>query len=241
VKLLPVIHVTDEAQALEQAEVANNAEADGIWLINHEIDATDLWRIFTAVRQHDPGMWIGLNFLDLSPLEAMHHVDDLVDGLWVDDGGVTDLRVKPQAEAVWRLKESKGWEGQLFGGVAFKGQSPVKDWALAAKRAAPLMDVVTTSGPSTGVPASIDKIRWMSTEAPRLAIASGITPQNVIEYLGWAQYFLVATGISRDFHHLDPELTAQLAGIIHGFKDLAEEMDDPVRKAPEPPEGPEGV
>jgi hypothetical protein len=241
VKLLPVIHVTDEKQALEQAEIATKAGADGIWLINHEIDATDLWRIFTAVRQHDPGQWIGLNFLDLSPLEAMHQVTDMVDGLWCDDGGIRESGPTPQAEAVWRLKQSKDWKGQLFGGVAFKGQREVRDPALAAKNAAPVMDVVTTSGPATGVAAPIDKIRWMSTEAPHLGIASGITAQNVVEYLPWVEYFLVATGISRDFHHLDPDLTAALAGIIHGFEELAEGMADPVRRASEPPEGPDGV
>lgn len=36
--------------------------------------------------------------------------------------------------------------------------------------------------------------------------------------LPYVDEFLVATGISRDFHHLDPDLTAQLAGIIHGFR-----------------------
>jgi len=237
-KLLPVIHVTDEAQALEQALIATAAGADGIWLINHEIEAPELWRVFEAVRQNDPGFWIGLNFLDLHPIEAMHRMTELVDGLWVDDGGIRVHGPTAQAEAVWRLKESKGWEGQLFGGVAFKGQPAVRDAAEAAKAAVPIMDVVTTSGTSTGVAAAVDKISWMKAalgDSP-LAIASGITPENVLEYVAYVDYFLVATGISRDFHHLDPEKTAALATILHGLEDVAHKVG-----TPEDPAFPKGV
>jgi predicted TIM-barrel enzyme len=38
-----------------------------------------------------------------------------------------------------------------------------------------------------------------------LAIASGITPENIRRYLPHADAFLVATGISRSFTELDPE------------------------------------
>nr|NIN71503.1 hypothetical protein [Gemmatimonadota bacterium]NIO31186.1 hypothetical protein [Gemmatimonadota bacterium] len=37
-----------------------------------------------------------------------------------------------------------------------------------------------------------------------LAIASGITPENVGDYLDVADCFLVATGISSSFTELDP-------------------------------------
>jgi len=242
-KLLPVIHVTDEAQALEQATIATEAGADGVWLINHGIDAPELWRVFEAVRQKDPGLWIGLNFLDLLPIEAMHQMTDMVDGLWCDDGGIRVAGPTAQARAMWGLKESKGWKGQLFGGVAFKGQRPVEDCAAAAKLGAPVMDVVTTSGTGTGVAAAVEKIAGMKAglgDRP-LAVASGITPDNVLEYVAYVDYFLVATGISRDFHHLDPGKTAALAGIIHEFNKLGDAMGDPVRREPEPPEPPEGV
>ena len=37
-----------------------------------------------------------------------------------------------------------------------------------------------------------------------LAIASGLTPENIAAYLPYANYFLVATGISRSFDSFDP-------------------------------------
>lgn len=68
------------------------------------------------------------------------------------------------------------------------------------------MDAVTTSGPGTGYAADIEKIRRMKQALGNtpLAIASGITPENIVNYLPHADCFLVATEISRNFTELDP-------------------------------------
>jgi hypothetical protein len=47
-----------------------------------------------------------------------------------------------------------------------------------------------------------------------LAVASGITPDNVCEYLPHADCFLVATGISQSFHDLDPRRVARLVAEV---------------------------
>lgn len=215
----PVIHVESDAQARTQTEVARNAGADGVWLINHSLPYGLLAEnILPAVRNDHPDFWIGVNFLDLASPEAMAWVckhGNLANGLWTDRSGVTDLGVDDHAKVTWQTKQDSKWPGLYFGGVAFKYQALVVDWEKATKNAAPYMDVVTTSGPGTGEAASIDKIRWMSLEAPKLAIASGITPENVHEYLPHVHYFLVATGISKSFTKLDPERTKLLADKIH--------------------------
>lgn len=216
--LQPVIHVESEAQARTQTEVARKAGADGVWLINHSLSYVALWEILPAVRKDHPDFWIGVNFLDLASPEAMAWVckqGNLTNGLWTDRSGVTDLGVDDHARVTWQTKQDSKWEGLYFGGVAFKYQALVVDWGKAAKNAAPFMDVVTTSGPGTGMAAALDKIRWMSLEAPKLAIASGITPENVREYLPHVHYFLVATGISKSFTELDPVRTKKLADLIH--------------------------
>jgi protein-tyrosine-phosphatase len=74
------------------------------------------------------------------------------------------------------------------------------------------MDVVTTSGPGTGEAADRAKIAALRSGAPDapLAIASGITPENVRRYADLADCFLVASGISESFAELDPGRTAAL-------------------------------
>ncbi|HOW73523.1 MAG TPA: hypothetical protein PKY77_23220 [Phycisphaerae bacterium] len=47
-----------------------------------------------------------------------------------------------------------------------------------------------------------------------LAIASGITPQNVRHYLGIAGCFLVVTGISLDFSSLDAGKLRDLMRVV---------------------------
>jgi hypothetical protein len=113
-------------------------------------------------------------------------------------------------------RKASGWQGLYFGGVAFKYQRPVHDLARAAGLASKYMDVITTSGPGTGQASSRAKIRAMKEalgDFP-LAIASGITPANVHDYLDVADCFLVATGISKSFTELDSTLVKRLAHAI---------------------------
>ncbi len=80
------------------------------------------------------------------------------------------------------------------------------------------MDVLTTSGAGTGSAPSADKIETLVDAAPGIpiAIASGITPENVRQIAGRAHAVLVATGISHDFEHLDPNrVRALVAAASH--------------------------
>ncbi len=187
--LFVVIHVDDAPQARAQAAIAFEQGADGIFLINHVQSFHDLLEVYRAVRQDYPRRWIGINCFDLDAKEVFRAVGASVDGIWTDNAGIEEERpVQRYADAVLRIRREAGWPGLYFGGVAFKYQREVTDLENPARIAAWYMDVVTTSGPGTGA---------------RLAIASGITPENVNQFAG-AHYFLVATGISRDFSHLDP-------------------------------------
>lgn len=106
-----------------------------------------------------------------------------------------------------------------FGGVAFKYQRHVEDFESACRVATRYMDVVTTSGPGTGHAAEVEKIRRMKAALGviPLAIASGVTPENVADYLPHADCFLVATGISRSFTELDPARVRSLIAAVCAF------------------------
>jgi uncharacterized protein len=206
--LLPVIHVESEHQALRNALLARESGCDGVFLINHSISQQQLLDIYAVVRSAAPGFWLGVNCLGLDhPLPLF--VDDRLDGIWVDNAGIDELTTE-QSYGNWvcSARRQHNWPGLYFGGVAFKYQRQVTDVAAAARIATNYMDVVTTSGPGTGSAADVDKIRQMKTaigDFP-LAIASGITPENVASYLPFADCFLVATGISQSFTELDPRL-----------------------------------
>ncbi len=218
--VLPVIHVVSSNQAIRNAAIAYTAGADGIFLINHGIKYPALLDAYRAVVSTLPQWWIGINCLDLYPSDIFTHISSRVAGVWTDNALIHENMIQqPQAEDVLLAIQAAHWHGLYFGGVAFKYQHPVEDVALAASIAMRYMDVVTTSGPGTGMAAHIEKIYAMKAAIGTfpLAIASGITPENVTDYLPCADCFLVATGISKTFEELDPDRVKMLVKTVSDF------------------------
>lgn len=205
--IFPVIHCRDFAQTLHNIGICENVGIKGVFLINHRISANKLLTIAENCKRISR-LWIGANFLGLSVSQALLKAKNL-DGVWSDT--LPTLEDKKNAET---------WGGLLFGGVAFKYQPLVRDVANAAKEATSLMDVITTSGDGTGIAADINKISKMKKaigDFP-LAIASGITPENITNYLPFANAFLVATGISKNFENLDYDKLMLLTQAIKNVK-----------------------
>ena len=63
-----------------------------------------------------------------------------------------------------------------------------------------------------------------------LALASGVTPENIDTFLPYAHCFLAATGVSRSFRMLAPEKVKLLAEKIRAYN---EKMLSGNRCAPE--------
>jgi uncharacterized protein len=222
---LPVIHAEDPDQVLVNTSIADAYGADGVFLINHDISAENLLACYFKARREHPDFWIGLNFLDLPNLDAIKSLPKDASGLWVDNAKIDDHAFDPTGTAsiIWDSWQAQAEPHQLyFGGVAFKGQKQVEDPAEIAKIAAPFMDVVTTSGPGTGFPPDPAKIRAMKAalgDHP-LAIANGMTANNILRFFGIADVFLVAMGISESgaIPIFNTEKLARMARIIHSYQ-----------------------
>lgn len=218
-RVFPVIHAQDVDQVLRNTEIACDTGCNGVFVINHGFPAREM--IPMAERAKEIIHWVGVNMLGVSALEAMLMVPGEIDGLWADNAGIDETQEEQaHAAAVIIAQVERRWRGEYFGGVAFKYQREVTDLRAAALAANNHMDVITTSGRGTGKAASITKIRAMYDALQglepraRLGVASGITPENVREYLPYADDFLVATGISTDFHNLDLAKTRELVNRV---------------------------
>jgi len=219
--VLPVIHATSLDQVMHNIATAVVADADGVFLVNHGMTAVDLLNIHAEAKVMAPDYWIGVNCLDLQPTWVATFPS--VAGMWSDNAYVDErLEKQPQAGQVLSIlrRGPDGWDGIYFGGVAFKYQRQVQPhmYGEAARKAMPFVDVVTTSGAGTGTAVDVDKVIAMKKaigEFP-LAVASGITPDNVGEYLPYVDCFLVASGISKDFENLDLGLTRKLIQTVRG-------------------------
>jgi len=208
---LAVVHVVGTTQAINQTRTAVENGADGVFLINHwdepnTVPCRVLTEIAMMVRIYFPEIWIGVNYLDLSPEEAFRELPREADGLWTDS-------LRP-------LEKLSG--GRLrFGGVGFKHQKKLVTLEQEVKKALLLTDVLTTSGIATGVAASTEKIeliRGVAGTEKLIGLASGVTSKNISLYLPLVNFFLVATGISKSFTEFDPKKIREVSDVIKDFK-----------------------
>jgi uncharacterized protein len=217
---LPVIHCRDLDQTLENLDIAYN-NCDGVFLINHSVSSVELLKIHHESKIRFPDFWMGINLLGEEPEEIFKMLDSKIDGLWVDNAYIDESNDNQYIpEVILNAKKISAWQGLYFGGIAFKYQKQVDDAGKAAAIAMNYMDVVTTSGKGTGIAADIEKIKVMKKAIGNypLAIASGITLDNIEQYLDFADCFLVATGISKDFETLDAKLVNALSEKINNYK-----------------------
>lgn len=221
--LLPVVHPAGWDEALAAVRVATDAGVRGIFLINQGMGTEEVIRLIAEVRRGFPRLWIGANFLGHTLVEAFELAGEArVDGVWTDNARI-DERAGEQPEAARALEARRRWsgEGLYFGGVAFKYQRAVPDEQLgeAARAAAAYMDVICTSGPGTGHAAAVAKVAAMRAGAgpgTAIALASGVTVENVASYLPYVDAFLVGTGIEHSFGVLDPARVVALRRAIEG-------------------------
>lgn len=188
--VLPVIHVESHEQAKRNIEVCIEKDADGCFLIGHGLNDSELIDIAREMTiEYD--YWIGINCLGSTPKKSIKDAW-FMHGVWSDNAFIS-----PQREV---------YQGLYFGGVAFKYQKLNKTLEQDCIDAMQFVDIITTSGSGTGKAPDIEKIKKMRGYLGNfpLAVASGITVENVDEFLPYVDCFLVSTGISKDWQDLDP-------------------------------------
>ena len=108
---------------------------------------------------------------------------------------------------------------KIFAGTAFKYQSPEPNPAKAALLAQDYGLIATSSGSGTGHAADLTKIKSMSRAVNgHLALASGLTINNLADYHPYVEFALVATGISQNEHYFDSKK-------LVAFIDKAQELN----------------
>ena len=213
--LLPVVHPIGRVEALAAIRTARAVGVKGVFLIDQGMHERELLSLVREVRERYPTLWIGLNLLTRRPADALTAALDacgVIDGIWSDNAGideVSDSTGHLRADEFVAVRRARSWSGLYFGGVAFKYQREVveENLARAAVMSAPYMDVLCTSGPATGSPAAVSKVRELRIglgDQHAMALASGITPENVQVYTPYVQAVLVGTGIEESLGVFDP-------------------------------------
>jgi len=204
-KIYPVIHYKDDITTLDEALLASEVGADGIFLISHIGHNECLIPLAVKIKQLH-GFRVGLNFLGDDVLSTANIVKEHgLDMVWGDYCGVSSsgLNDKGRKLKVWADNNPNI---DVFASVAFKYQDIETDPPLAARHALMAGFIPTTSGSGTGYAPSIEKISTMSACTDGiLAVASGMNCENVQKFSPYLSSILVATGVSIDEYHFDYE------------------------------------
>lgn len=221
---LPVIHTKTVQQIIDSVGIAVENGADGVFLIDQRMHEADVVEAIPLVRYSVPALkWLGLNLLSQFPSTVLNQLPALkveIDGLWSDNSGVGEDVYDNWVDKFAETRAARGWKGLWFGGVAFKYRTPIPNDRIPEliARSGPI-DIVTTTGVQTGTPADmakVDAFREALGDRP-MALASGITPENIDDYLPKVDAFLVATGIERKFGDLDAKKVRAIADRIAAF------------------------
>jgi uncharacterized protein len=204
-RFLAVIHVAWFAQARIQARIALKNGAGGIFLISHgSMGSHELLRTYLRLREEKDlaRAWIGVNYLGVGSSAVLQSLSPLgMNGIWTD--GVPDAPLSTNS--------------LRFCGIRFKHQKhlPLPE---EVKRVVAHADVAVTSGAATGIAPTVEDVLAIREELADfmlpLAVASGMTPENVREFRDHADCFMVATGISKSFTELDPGRVRRFASLV---------------------------
>lgn len=216
IEVWPVIHVADNKRAVECAWVAIRCKCPGVLLISMSGENNLLDEIGLDVFRSTAGaIKIGVNYLGLRSVDALLRSQKFgYDATWTDRQEFTRGELSADAKGMNAVHRPGH---KFFVAVAFKGQEPDPFPGDSAKLAAHFGFIPTTSGERTGVAPAVEKIAGIRRRlgpADPLAIASGVTPENVDGFAPYVSHVLVSTGISRDFYDFDEDKLRRLMAIV---------------------------
>lgn len=216
-QFFPVIHLLNDAQGMREAEKALEANADGVFFINHHGDDAMAIRVAAATKQLHPNWYVGINLLSSGPVRAFEAaIEAGLDAIWADSVGVTSEGLGGQAHELRKLRTVHPMV-DIFAGVAFKYQPEDTNPKGTVYQLSDLGWIPCTSGAATGSAAAVEKVEELSNASSTgLGLASGVSLENVASYLGLVSHFFVASSISVDDYTLDFERMCVMAGRIHG-------------------------
>jgi uncharacterized protein len=199
---LPVIHCIDEEQVFNNIDIAMRCNCDGIFLVNHDINYVQMIDIIKKVKSIYPNLWVGVNFLDVTPMNIFNILDKYqvnVDGIWTDHY----YGKKKYLEYILISMMKYSWKGIYFGAVAFKYRGVCNDITSCCNLVKPYTDVVITSGESTGTPITNEKLDLFCNKEKPIALASGIDIHNCLDYKEKINVYVFNTSVSKDEHNFD--------------------------------------
>lgn len=128
--------------------------------------------------------------------------------------------IEGDAYGTLRYRRQIAPDVQIFADVHVKHAVPLGNWSIgdsardALQRG--LADALIVSGVGTGMATNPDDLKAVRSSCPsaKILIGSGVTADNVADYLEWADGFIVGSSLKRDgriWNSVDPKRVSALA------------------------------
>ncbi len=187
---------------------------DGVWMVSNNSSPDVLGEVIQWLRKEAPEFWVGVNLLH----ESFDTIIDFLkkynpDGFWMDHSYITEKNIQTDPVLFIDQLARISWKGLYFGGVLFKYLSVRGDPVKILKNAIPYMDVLCTSGEATGSAISDQKLELVTKTIDRqmpIAIASGITANNVTTLKGKVNIFMFRSAFVNKYEDIQPELFEEI-------------------------------
>ncbi len=197
-EIIPVIHIVDNKQVFTNVETCVKCGINKIFLIDHSGSERSLPSYSEEIKA-DYKLWVGINLLGHDIKKILTRAEEWAlfnfhtDAIWSDED-LSHLSV----DELLDIKSKITYKGEYFGGLAFKYQRQPVDVRTACNNSKLITNVSVTSGSGTGSAPTKVKIQQLREHLGNhpLAIASGVSVDNIKSYIGLAQYAMVATSIT---------------------------------------------
>lgn len=206
-KIYPVIHHNNIKQTLLNADIAVEAGVDGVFLISMIGDDEALNEAHLYVKSKYSDLKVGINHLTKTAYSSLKfNLERDIEMTWTDNCGICDGEALDVAYRISNLLKDNP-KHEFFGAIAFKYQKTDHKPDLSASLAEKLGIITTTSGAATGIAPDVEKLSFIKSglKNGKMAVASGVTPENAHVIAPYVDYILVSTGIEayKDVFDLD--------------------------------------
>lgn len=199
--IFPVIHYLSDEQILHNVDLAQKYGCKGVFLIDmNGNNQQKTLEIAIQIAKQYPCLEVGVNHLGTSPHKALQkNIEAQLSMTWTDQC-LTHTVFNKYAQDIEALSSLLiNNKHSLFSAVAFKYQPDEPHPGIAAQKAIEAGFIPTTSGVATGKSISLQKledIRSVIGQQARLAVASGVTSDNVFHIKDLVTDILVASSIT---------------------------------------------
>ena len=199
--IFPVIHYLSDEQTLHNVELAQKYGCKGVFVIDmNGNNKQNTLQIATYIAKQYPHLEVGVNHLGTSPYHAVQrNINSQLSMTWTDKC-LTHTVSSEHEDYVGSISSLLlNNKHSLFSAVAFKYQPDEPHPGIAAQKAIEAGFIPTTSGVATGKSISLQKledIRSVIGQQARLAVASGVTSDNVFHIKDLVTDILVASSIT---------------------------------------------